>query len=37
MALLIEVHQMGRVRLWLSSPVMLAAQVLIALWFAGLV
>jgi hypothetical protein len=34
---LIEVHHMGRVRFWLSAPIMSTGHVLIALWFAGLV
>jgi hypothetical protein len=32
---LIEIHNMGRVRFWLSAPVALVGHVLIALWFAG--
>lgn len=33
---LVEVHTMGRVRFWLSAPVMFVGHVVIALWFAGL-
>ena len=32
---LLEVHNMGRVRFWLSAPVALSGHILIALWFAG--
>jgi hypothetical protein len=33
---LVEVHTMGRVRFWLSAPVMFVGHVVIAFWFAGL-
>jgi drug/metabolite transporter superfamily protein YnfA len=33
--LLIEIHNVGRVRFWLSAPIALIGHVLIALWFAG--
>jgi hypothetical protein len=33
---LLEVHTMGRVRFWLSAPVMFVGHVVIALWFACL-
>src|ERR1700704_5004852 len=32
---LIEVHNMGRVRFWLSAPIILIVHVLIILWIAG--
>jgi hypothetical protein len=34
---LIEIHNLGRVRFWLSAPVMLIGHLLGAAWFAGLV
>jgi hypothetical protein len=33
---LVEVHEMGRVRLALSAPVVLMGHVLMGFWFAGL-
>jgi len=35
--LLVEIHHMGRVRIWLSAPIILVAHVVMTLAFAGLV
>lgn len=32
---LIKIHDMGRVRFWLSAPIVLSAHALVALWLGG--